>query len=66
MEAFEELIRLLKEAGLTLTYDPKRNITLCASCGTKAPLGEAWPAPAPGFPPKDCRRLCDSCAIEAG
>lgn len=63
-DALKELFRLVDEAGLTMTFDPKRDVTLCAKCGARAPTGTAWKTKVPGTRDQDCRRLCDECAAQ--
>lgn len=55
-----ELARLLEEVGARVTFDSKRDVTVCMKC--KAKNHHGWKAVAPGYEERDCRRVCTECA----
>ena len=61
-DVIDQLCEALEEVDAEVTFDPRRNITLCCACKARAPLGTAWRTRAPGYPEEACRRLCERCA----
>lgn len=64
-DPFELLCELVSEAGLRMTFDRSRDITLCACCGRRSPrptkangYAVGWTLRAAGWPDRDCRKVC--------